>query len=310
MLRQTPDKYGFCVTALPVIFDCDPGKDDAFALFLALALPDVFDVLAVTTVAGNVAVERTSVNARRIVEAAGRPDIPVYAGCERPMLRRLKTATETHGIDGLGGSGLPEPAEGPLETHAVTALIRLLEASDRPVTIVAIGPLTNIATMLIAHPDIASSIGHLAVMGGASGRGNMTARAEFNIHVDPHAAHVALSVASPISLVTLDTTSNLRPPMTWFDAMGDFGRPGAALLGMWRAAPVALYDVAVTGLLAWPDIFTLEEGAVDVVIEDGNQCARTVITPGAGPVQVVTAIDQQTFLDRTAHAMKAFGVAP
>jgi inosine-uridine nucleoside N-ribohydrolase len=285
------------VSARPVIFDCDPGKDDAFALFLALACPDMLNVLAITTVGGNVPVGHTTANAHRILAAASRTNIPVFSGCARPMLRRLETAEATHGMDGLGGSGLPQATIAPRSEHAVAALIRILEEQPEPLTLVAIGPLTNLAVLMIARPDLAEKIEHLVVMGGAQGRGNMTEHAEFNIHVDPHAASVALSVSAPISLVTLDTTRNLRPPLAWFEAMAHANVPTRALAGMWREAPVALYDVAATALLLWPDLFDLQPCTIEVITE-GARSGKTVIEVGKGKDRLLTHIDEKRLLER------------
>lgn len=293
---------GHALRALPVVFDCDPGKDDAFAIFLALACPEALNVLAITTLGGNVPIEHTTGNALRILAAASRTDIPVYRGCARPMLKALETAEESHGVDGLGGSGLPDVSGAPQPDHAIAAIIRMLETCPEQLTIAAIGPLTNIAMVLIARPDLADKIGHLAVMGGAQGRGNMTEYAEFNIHVDPHAAHVALSVCAPITLVTLDTTRNLRPPMSWFEAMEHANEPARTLAGMWREAPIALYDVAVTALLLWPELFTLEACTIDVVLE-GERAGQTVITTGEGKDRLLTGIDEVALLSRIAQTM-------
>lgn len=294
------------VTALPVIIDCDPGKDDAFALFLALALTEVFDVRAVTTVAGNVSVDRTAQNARRIVEAAGCPDVPVFAGCARPTLKAPQTAEEAHGRDGLGGAGLPGPRMKPQASHAVTALIGLLDDRAVPTTIIALGPLTNIALVLVARPDLAAKIGHLAVMGGTQDKGNVTDFAEFNIHVDPHAACVVFSAVAPVSLVTLDRTRLLRPPETWFEGMRECGRPGVALAGMWRDFPVPLHDVAATAMLAWPDLFDFEPCTIRVETRDTPQHGRTIITHGSGSARIVAAIDREGLFARLRQAMERY----
>ena len=210
---------------LQVIFDCDPGKDDAFAIFLALACPQALSVVAITAVEGNVPVAYTTSNALRIVEAAGRPDIPVYRGCGRPMLRPLQRQEQVQGAGGLDDSGLPPPALAEQPEHAVSALIALLEGAGEPLTIAAIGPLTNIAMLLVARPDLAARIAHLYVMGGSEGRGNMGAHAEYNILIDPHAAASVLAMDLPATLVTLDHTRDLRPPMAWFEAMEGHGAP-------------------------------------------------------------------------------------
>ena len=291
---------------LPVIFDCDPGKDDSLALFLAFALPETIDVLGVTTVAGNVPVEHTSENARRIVEAAGRHDIPVYPGCARPLMARQVTAEHVHGDDGLGGSGLPGARVPPEDFHAVDALIGFLEEATTPLVISAIGPLTNIAMVLVLRPDLAPRVRQLAVMGGAGTGGNVTRDAEFNIYADPHAAQIVFSSEVPVSIVPLDITRNLWPPGSWFESMKDFGEPGRAVAAMWREAPVALHDVAVTGLLAWPDLFTLEACSVRVVWNDQAHMGRTVFDTGGGRSRVVKEVAKERFLEKVAEAMSTY----
>ncbi len=294
------------VEPLPVIFDCDPGKDDSLALFLAFALPDTIDILGITTVAGNVPVEHTSRNARRIVEAAGRQDIPVYPGCARPLMGQLVTAEHVHGADGLGGSGLPDAERAAEDFHAVDALVGFLEGATTPLVIAAIGPLTNIAMVLMLRPDLVPRIRQLAVMGGARTGGNVTRNAEFNIFADPHAAQIVLSGEVPVSVVPLDITRKLWPPVAWFEAMKGFGEPGRAVAAMWRESPVALHDVAVTGLLAWPDLFTLEACSIQVVWNDEASMGRTVFETGSGSAHVVRSIRQERFLERVAEAMRVY----
>jgi len=291
---------------LPVIFDCDPGKDDAFALFLALACPQALDVVAVTAVEGNVPVAATTSNARRIVEAAGRPEIPVYRGCARPILRPLAAGEQSQGAGGLDASGLPPAVAPERAVHAVAALIDLLEAAPAPLVVAAIGPLTNIAMLLVARPDLASRIGRLLVMGGAEGRGNLTEFAEYNVLVDPHAAAVVFGSGLPVELVTLDHTRTLRPPLSWFEKMAGYGAPGRALEAMWRAEPIALYDVAVTGLLLWPDLFETQACSVAVELCDDMRIGQTRIRRGEGPCRIVTGLDAEAFYSRIGAAMAAY----
>jgi len=298
------------MSPLQVIYDCDPGKDDAFALFLALASPDVLNVAAITAVEGNVPVAFTTSNARRIVEAAGRPEIPVYRGCARPILRPLDAGEQVQGAGGLDDSGLPGQVLPERPEHAVTALIAMLEAAPEPLTIAAIGPLTNIAVLLVARPDLAARIEHLVVMGGSEGRGNLGDFAEYNIRIDPHAAACVFGSGIPATLVTLDQTRDLRPPMTWFESMAGFGAPGSALAAMWRADPIALYDVAVTGLMLWPDLFETQPCSVTVEICDETRMGQTRIVRGQGACRIVTALDAATFYDRIALAMAAYGERP
>lgn len=294
---------------LPVIFDCDPGKDDAFALFLALARPDALDLKAVIAVEGNVPVDEVTRNARRIVEAAGRPEIPVHRGCARPFLRPLVRQEQKQGAGGLESSGLPEPAYPSRREHGVAALIDLLEAAPEPVVLAAIGPLTNIAMLLVGRPDLAARIRRLVVMGGSEGRGNLTDWAEYNILIDPHAAQVVFSTV-PVELVTLDHTRGLRPPLSWFEAMEPFGAPGRALAAMWRVAPVALYDVAVTGLLLWPDLFETMSCRIAVELDDPERLGQTHIVRGEGASRIVTGLDAEAFYRRIVTTMAVYGARP
>ena len=291
---------------VPVIFDCDPGKDDAFALFLALACPRALDVVAVTAVEGNVPVAATTANARRIVESAGRPEIPVYRGCARPILRPLAPGEQSQGAGGLDASGLPTAVMPERAEHAVAALISMLESAPVPPVVAAIGPLTNIAMLLVARPDLGARIGRLVVMGGSEGRGNLTEFAEYNVIVDPHAAEVVFGSGLPVELVTLDHTRTLRPTPAFFDEMEPFGAPGKALAAMWRAEPIALYDVAVTGLLLWPDLFETAPCSVGVELCDPVRIGQTRIRRGEGPCRIVTGLDAEAFYRRIVEAMAAY----
>lgn len=175
------------LTHKPIIIDCDPGVDDAIALLLALASPE-FNLLGVTTVAGNIPLSLTQKNARQICELAGRTDVLVYAGCPRPIMRLLATAQEVHGVNGLAGVELPEPII-PLPTvHGVDFLIETLINSAGDITLATLGPLTNIAVAMIKEPRICNYIREIVIMGGAITQGNITPSAEFNIYVDPHAS--------------------------------------------------------------------------------------------------------------------------
>lgn len=190
---------------LPIIIDCDPGVDDAIAILLALASPEL-DILGITTVAGNVPLPLTQSNARKICELAHRRDISIYAGCPRPMLRSLHTAEEIHGKTGLEGVTLPEPTLSLQHQHGVQFLIETLQTAATPITLATLGPLTNVAIALIQAPEIADNIREIVMMGGAITHGNVTPSAEFNVYVDPHAADVVLSSGLPITFLSLDLT--------------------------------------------------------------------------------------------------------
>jgi purine nucleosidase len=190
-----------------IIIDTDPGQDDAVAILLALASPEL-DVLGITAVAGNVPLRLTEKNARKICELAGKPETKVYSGAVRPLMRPLVTAEEVHGQTGLNGPDLPEPTMKLQPEHAVDFIVEtLLKEDSGTVTLCPLGPLTNIALALIREPKIAGRIREIVLMGGGFFEGgNVTPAAEFNIYVDPHAADVVLRSGVPIVMMPLDVT--------------------------------------------------------------------------------------------------------
>ena len=204
------------MTAIKVILDCDPGQDDAVALLLAMASPDELDILGVTTVAGNVPLELTQRNARLMCDFADRKDIAVFAGCDRPMQREPLTAEFVHGETGINGMDVFEPETALQSKHAVDFIIETLLASDREsVTLVPTGPLTNIATAFVREPNVLKTVKQIVLMGGAMREGgNITASAEFNIYVDPHAADIVFSSGRPVVAMGLDVTHQVltTPP--------------------------------------------------------------------------------------------------
>jgi purine nucleosidase len=193
--------------ALPIIIDTDPGQDDAVAILLALASPE-FHVLGVTAVAGNVPLSLTELNARKICELGGRPDIKVFAGCDRPMVRDLVTAEEVHGRTGLDGPDLPDPKMPLQPQHAVDFLIETLMAhAPHEIVLCVLGPMTNIAVAMQKEPRIISRIKRIVAMGGGYFEaGNVTPAAEFNIYVDPQAAEFVFASGVLITLIPLDCT--------------------------------------------------------------------------------------------------------
>jgi len=219
------------MTAL--IIDTDPGVDDAFAIALACASPDV-DLLGVTTVFGNVGLAMTTRNALRVLALYGRDDVPVAAGADRPLVYpHPHRARYVHGEDGLSDRShlLPERATGVAGTDAVTLMASLLEKSAEPVTIVPIGPLTNIALLLAAHPGARGKIERIVVMGGGIAGGNVTATAEFNIWSDPEAARRVLAEEEvPTVLVPLDLTHRCAVDGAWLSALAGSGRRGSLLV--------------------------------------------------------------------------------
>lgn len=196
------------MAARKVIIDCDPGQDDAVALFLAMSSPDELDILGITTVAGNVPLELTQRNARMMCDIAGLTDLPVYAGCERPMVQEPITAEYIHGNTGIDGVDVFEPDTALQQGHAVDFIIETLLAADKEsVTLVPTGPMTNVATAIQREPAILDSIQEIVAMGGAMREGgNRSPSAEFNILVDPHAADIVYNSGKPVTALGLDVT--------------------------------------------------------------------------------------------------------
>ena len=265
--------------ARKIIIDTDPGQDDAVALLLALASPEELDVLGIVAVAGNVRVAQNAKNALKILELADRTDVPVYAGCERPIRRTLVTAEHVHGESGLDGPDLPEPQIKLQSQHGVDFLIEtLLSHEPNTVTLCTLGPLTNIAVALIKAPAIAARIKEIVMMGGAYFEvGNITPTAEFNIYVDPEAAAIVLQSGVPIVMVPLDVTHQIlttQERLARIDAIGN--KTGSAVAKMlkfserfdlekygFRGAP--LHDPCVIAYLLDPTLF--QGRRINVVVE-------------------------------------------
>lgn len=211
--------------AQQILIDCDPGQDDAVMLLMALAVPDRLDVVGITTVAGNVAVEKTERNARIIREIAGREDVPVFAGYDRPMVRPLELADHVHGEEGLQGIDVFDPKSPCENQHAVDFIIETCRSAEpRSLTLVPTGPLTNIAQAFLKAPDIAERFKSVVLMGGALRiGGNVTPSAEYNIYADPHAADVVYRSGADIVTIGLDVTHQLITTPELEDALAAMG---------------------------------------------------------------------------------------
>ena len=278
------------MTARKIIIDTDPGQDDAFAILLALGSPE-FEVVAVTAVAGNVPVSKTERNARLILELAGRPDIRVAAGCTRPMVKRLFTAEYVHGDSGLEGFDLPEPATPALPVHAVDLIIdRLMAAPEGEITLCPLGPLTNIAMALVKEPRIAPRIHEIVMMGGGYFEGgNTTPAAEFNIFVDPHAAHVVFQSGVPLTMVPIDCTYRAVMTPAWLARLRALGtRTAVAAAGMaefyqrygnqkFGTDSYPLHDPCVIGYLLRPDLFQGKSCHVEIETTSAVTLGMTVV---------------------------------
>ena len=275
--------------ARKIIIDTDPGQDDAVAILLALASPEL-DVLGITCVAGNVPLALTSRNARIVCELAGRPDVAVFAGCDRPLTRDLVTAEHVHGKTGLDGIALWEPDMALQPVHAVEFLIETLRREPAgSVTLVTIGPLTNIATALTRAPDIAPRIARIVMMGGAYFEvGNITPAAEFNIYVDPEAAAQVFAAGIPLVVLPLDVTHKAlvtRPRVEAFRTLP--GRIGPAVAAWtdfferfdkekYGSQGAPLHDPCTIAWLLAPELFSGREINVEIETEGCFTTGMTV----------------------------------
>ncbi len=275
------------VKAIPLIIDCDPGQDDAIALMLAMASPEELDLLGISAVAGNVPLVLTEANARRIRDVSGRPELPVFAGCPRPMVKTLETAEYVHGKSGIDGAGLPEPSRPVEAAHAVDWLIDTLRRSDNAITVATLGPLTNIAMAIVMAPDIVENISELVLMGGALSLGNVTPAAEFNIYSDPHAAHIVFEAGLKLTMIGLDVTHQARATPERLEGIRAIGNPAAksvaGMLDFYGAQYVStfgegapLHDPCVVAYILRPDLFTGQDMRVDIEISSPLTIGRTV----------------------------------
>lgn len=285
-----------------VIIDCDPGVDDGVALLLAFASPEL-ELLGITTVAGNVGAALTARNACVIREIAGRTEVPVFAGCERPLVRTPIEAGHFHGVSGLGDLPISSPRQGPVTEHAVDFLLRTLrDAADRSISLVITGPMTNIATAIARDAGVLRAVREFAIMGGArSEGGNITASAEYNIYADPHAAQVVFNAGPPVYAFGLDATHQVRatPARTARLASLDTAPANAAtrLIEFSNALPAngphdlgsPLHDPCPIAWLLEPQCFEFRACHVDVETDSPLTLGHTAVEfrAAAGRVQNV-----------------------
>ena len=286
-----------------IIIDTDPGQDDAVAILLALASPEI-ETLGIVAVAGNVPLELTAKNARIICELAGRPDIKVFAGCDRPMRHTLVTAEHVHGKTGLDGPVMPDPSMPLQDQHGVDFIIETLRAEPSgTVTLCPLGPLTNIATAFERAPDIVERVQEIVLMGGAYFQvGNITPAAEFNIYVDPEAADIVFKSGRPIVVMPLDATHQALTTAPRVEAFRNLGTEPGRMVAEWTdfferfdkekygSAGAPLHDPCVIAYLIQPEIFTGRH--VNVEIE-----TQSTLTRG------MTVADWWHVTDRAPNAM-------
>jgi len=271
---------------IKVIIDCDPGQDDAVMLLLALACPDEFDILGITTVAGNVPLDLTQRNARIMCELADRTDVPVFAGCDKPMRHELITAENVHGKTGIDGVPVYEPTMPLQDQHAVDFIIETLLGADYDsITLVPTGPLTNIGKAMSRQPDILPKIREIVLMGGAMREGgNTTPSAEFNILEDPDAAQIVMQCDRPLTIVPLDVTHQALVSQIRIEQIRALDTPvGTAVVGMmeffnrfdsekYGSDGAPLHDPCTIAYLLKPELF--DGKMCNVEIETGSPLTR------------------------------------
>ena len=316
-----------------VLLDCDPGHDDAIAIMLAVADPTI-DLIAVTTVAGNVTLEHTTRNALRVLDLIGRSDIPVAAGRERPRVRDLSTAAVMHGESGLAGPLPVEPSRGPSDLTAIEMIERVLREADEPITLVATGPLTNMADVVERLPRLHHMIEELVIMGGAVDLGNWTPAAEFNIWVDPHAADIVFRAACvpgtertgiPLTMIGLDVTHRAWLTDEHADFLRDTGDVGAFVAELldhfvgfhqerfgWEGAPI--HDAVTIAHLIDPSLITALPMNVQIETESALCMGRTVadrwsVTGLPANALVGLDIDRDRFVTMLVDRLQRIGSA-
>ena len=276
--------------ARKIIIDTDPGQDDAVAILLALASPEEIEVLGITAVAGNVPLPLTQKNARIICELAGKPNVRVFAGCDRPMRRKLVTAEHVHGKTGLDGPQMSDPVMPLEEEHAVDFIIETLRREPaHTVTLCPLGPLTNIATAFEKAPDIVGRVQQIVLMGGAYFEvGNITPAAEFNIYVDPEAAAIVFASGVPLVVMPLDVTHKALTTRARVEAFRAIGNEAGRMVAEWtdfferfdmqkygsEGAP--LHDPCVIAYLLRPDLFTGRHINVEIETQSELTLGMTV----------------------------------
>lgn len=306
---------------IPVMMDCDPGHDDAIALVLAFSSPKL-DIRCVTTTAGNQTLDKTTYNALRILTLLGRADVPVAKGRSVPLLAEAMQAPSVHGVSGLDGPVLPEPAQRLSPLSSVELMAKTLLESEAPVTLITTGPLTNVAALFYAHPELKGKIARISLMGGGLRHGNWTPAAEFNILVDPEAAECVFGSGIPIVMAGLDVTEQAVLYEADFARIRAVDNPVARTVADWLDFFFAYHKklgyegatvhdpVAVTALIR-PEILTVRDVRVDIET-DGDYCRGATVADWYGVtgreknVTAITGIDRDAFAALIVDAVKAY----
>jgi purine nucleosidase len=273
-----------------VLLDCDPGIDDAFAIAFGCGHPGL-ELCGITTVAGNVGLDRTTHNALAVLEFLGHGDVPVAAGCPAPLLRPFENVRTVHGESGLGAARLPVPRGRPVDAHAVDFLIEQITAAPGELTLVATGPLTNVALAVRRHPPLVTQVADFVIMGGSAGRGNITPAAEFNIWWDPEAAAIVFGAGWRVTMAGLDVTHQALATAEIEDRMRGLGPLASELLlpglsgyhSIAGAAGQPVHDVCALALIAAPALFGCKPARVEVETR-GRWTAGMTVIDFDGPV--------------------------
>ncbi|SHH72828.1 nucleoside hydrolase [Sporanaerobacter acetigenes] len=269
-----------------ILIDCDPGHDDAIAILLALGNKEKLNIKGITTVAGNQTVDKVTNNALKILEFIGE-DIPVAVGATKPVFNSLFTGAESHGSSGMDGPELMEPKIKPIDKNAIEFMREVVSSSDEPVTLVALGPLTNIGLFLLTYPELKEKIEMISLMGGAYEGGNVTSCAEFNIYVDPEAAKMVFNSGVPIVMSGLDIAREIQIFDYEIEKLKDEGKVSNLVRELLEFYSIAskrfgfegspLYDVSSVAYLLNPEIFTLKHCKVDVETKGELTRGMTVV---------------------------------
>ncbi|MFD5424331.1 nucleoside hydrolase [Streptomyces sp. NPDC127084] len=309
--------------SVPIIIDCDPGHDDAIAILLAAGDPAI-DLLAITTVAGNQVVEKTTLNARRICTAAAITDVPIAAGCARPLVGTRYVAADVHGDSGMDGPSFGEPTVSAVSEHAVDLMYRLLTGHPEPVVLVPTAPLTNIALLLIRYPEVTRHIREIVLMGGSTERGNRTPAAEFNMYADPEAADIVFRSGLPLTMCGLNVTHQaLATPdvLARFEGLGtELGGIcvelmtyfGATYRKLWGFDAPPLHDPVAVARVIDAAIVHCAEASVAVELRGQHTRGATVVDLHRHPdrpvnAQVALSLDRERFWDRIVTAVGRLG---